>query len=475
MKTALLRQISSLIEVSVLLLIDYISIFILYSIALWIRVKILPHFHRLYQESLPEKFSTFFFLFMFIYIIIFLFEGIYTKRIPFWREYERLIKGSTLAILIIFSIVSIGKFSPDVSRTVLLLGYILVIVFLPLIKLLVKPTVLRLLGLKRRIFIVASIEMMPAIKRAIENEPYLSAEIVGEYLFHEGSTNIDNECVKDIISNLNYVKATTLIIGLNGPLRINITSFIRSLKDSNVDIFIIPDLYGIPLLGIELDYFFNEQLMIINVKNRLKNPFYRITKRIFDIVVGTLLLIFSMPLMLLIAILIKLDSKGSIIYKHRRIGYKGREFDCLKFRTMVEGADKMLTKIISENPKMKEEWDKYKKIPNDPRITRFGKFLRKTSLDELPQLINVIKGEMSLVGPRPVLYEELELFKEGSEYYLEVKPGITGLWQISGRSDLDFQKRVELESWYVKNYSLWLDITVIIRTIKVVITKAGAY
>lgn len=475
MRQALIRQLNAIMEVLILMLIDYIIIFTLYTFALIIRIKLLPHFHALYREALPEKFSTFFFIFMFIYIIIFLFEGIYTKRIPFWREYEKIIKGSTLAILIIFSIVSLGKFSPDVSRTVLLLGYIFIVMFLPLIKLLIKPGILRLLNLNKKVYIVSSIDMLPGIKRAIDNEPYLAFEVVGEYLFHEGVSQIDVEAIKDIEENISKINPSVLIIGLNGPLRINIKSFIKSLNRFNLDILIIPDLYGIPLLGIELDYFFNEQLMIIKLKNRLSNPFYRAVKRVFDIVVGTSLFILCIPLMLLIAMLIKIDSKGPVIYRHRRIGFKGREFNCLKFRTMVDGADQMLDKIINENPQMREEWEKYKKIPNDPRVTRFGRFLRKTSLDELPQLINVIKGEMSLVGPRPVLYEELKLFNEDSDYYLEVKPGITGLWQISGRSDIDFQKRVELEIWYVKNYSIWLDITVIIRTVKVVLTRVGAY
>ncbi len=475
MKSALIKQFNAFLELLVLLLIDYLVVFALYSLALLIRIKILPAFHILYQDRLPEKFSTFFFIFLFIYIVIFLFEGIYTKRIPFWREYERIIKGSSLAILIIFSIVSIGKFSPDVSRTVLLLGYILIIIFLPLFKLLIKPLILRLLRLQKKVYLVASLEMLPNIKRAIENEPYLSFEIVGEYIFHEGSKTIDQEAINDIRTGISTSDASIIIVGLNGPLRINITNFIKSFKDNNIDILIIPDLYGIPLLGIEMDYFFNEQLMIIKIKNRLKNPFYRAIKRIFDIVIGSFLLILSLPFMLIIAILIKIDSKGSIIYRHRRIGFKGKKFDCLKFRSMVEGADGMLEKILEANPEMKEEWDKYKKLPDDPRVTPIGRFLRQTSLDELPQLINVIKGEMSLVGPRPVLYEEFKLFNEDSDYYLEVKPGITGLWQISGRSDIDFQKRIELESWYVKNYSLWLDITVIIRTIKVVFTKAGAY
>ena len=475
MKSALKGQFKFLLELMVLAALDFIIIFLLYSVALATRIKLLPYFHRLYQDPLPERFSAFFFLFIFIYIVIFVFEGIYTKRIPFWREYERIIKGATLAILIDFSIVSLGKFSPDVSRTVLLLGYILTVMFLPLIKLLTKPLVLRLLRLDKRVYIVASLEMLPNIRRAIQNEQYLSFDIVGEYIFHEGKTDIDEESIKDISNGISFYRATTLVVGLNGPLRINITHFIKSLKEHNIDILIIPDLYGIPLLGVEMDYFFNEQLMIIKIKNRLKNPFYRAMKRLFDLIVGSMLLILSLPVMLVLAVLIKFDSKGQIIYRHRRIGYKGREFDCLKFRTMVDGADKKLDEILNDNPELREEWDKYKKLPDDPRVTKFGRVLRQMSLDELPQLINVIKGDMSLVGPRPVLYEELKLFEEGSDYYLEVKPGITGLWQISGRSDIDFKKRAELEIWYVKNYSLWLDITVIIRTFKVVITKAGAY
>lgn len=475
MKSALKGQFKFLLELMVLAALDFIIIFLLYSVALATRIKLLPYFHRLYQDPLPERFSAFFFLFIFIYIVIFVFEGIYTKRIPFWREYERIIKGATLAILIDFSIVSLGKFSPDVSRTVLLLGYILTVMFLPLIKLLTKPLVLRLLRLDKRVYIVASLEMLPNIRRAIQNEQYLSFDIVGEYIFHEGKTDIDEESIKDISNGISFYRATTLVVGLNGPLRINITHFIKSLKEHNIDILIIPDLYGIPLLGVEMDYFFNEQLMIIKIKNRLKNPFYRAMKRLFDLIVGSMLLILSLPVMLVLAVLIRFDSKGPIIYRHRRIGYKGREFDCLKFRTMVDGADKKLDEILNDNPKLREEWDKYKKLPDDPRVTKFGRVLRQMSLDELPQLINVIKGDMSLVGPRPVLYEELKLFEEGSDYYLEVKPGITGLWQISGRSDIDFKKRAELEIWYVKNYSLWLDITVIIRTFKVVITKAGAY
>lgn len=475
MKRIIKSHVKYIMEIVLLLALDYFVIFSLYSVALAIRIRILPGFHRLYQEALPDRFSTFFFLFILIYIIIYLFEGIYTKRIPFWREYERIIKGSTLAILIIFAIVSIGKFSPDVSRTVLLLGYFLTVLFLPLIKLLTKPTLLKLLRLNKRVYLVASIDMLPAIRRAIQNEQYISFDIAGEYIFYEGITSIDQKAIEDIKENLIRCGAGTLIVGLNGPLRINITQFIKALSELNMDILIVPDLYGIPLLGIEMDYFFNEQLMIIKIKNRLKNPFYRAIKRLFDLFIGSLLLVLSLPVMLVIAILIRLDSRGAVIYRHRRIGYKGKEFNCLKFRSMIEDADKMLDEILAVNPQLRVEWDKYKKIPDDPRVTRFGRFLRKTSLDELPQLINVIKGDMSLVGPRPVLFEELQLFKEDSGYYLEVKPGITGLWQISGRSDIDFEKRVELEIWYVKNYSLWLDITVIIRTIKVVLTKAGAY
>lgn len=165
-------------------------------------------------------------------------------------------------------------------------------------------------------------------------------------------------------------------------------------------------------------------------------------------------LLFFWPLLLLIAVWIYLDSPGPVVFKHMRIGKNGRPFPCYKFRTMCVDADLCLAALLEKYPDARNEWEKNYKLKNDPRITGSGAFLRKTSLDELPQIFNVLRGEMSLVGPRPVTEKELVLYGEYLVDYLSVKPGITGMWQVNGRSNTTYAERVQMDSWYVHNWSL---------------------
>ncbi|ADU96643.1 Undecaprenyl-phosphate galactose phosphotransferase [Thermovibrio ammonificans HB-1] len=200
-------------------------------------------------------------------------------------------------------------------------------------------------------------------------------------------------------------------------------------------------------------------------------------KRVFDVIFSSFVILLLSPIYLTIAVIIKFVDRGPVFFKHRRVGCEGKEFEVIKFRSMYPDAEERLKKLLEKDAKAREEWKKKFKLKNDPRITPIGKFLRKTSLDELPQFFNVLKGDMSVVGPRPVVKEELEKFyKDKAKYYLSVKPGITGYWQVEGRSDIeDYEKRVEMDVWYVKNQSLWLDIKIILKTIWVMLTGKGAY
>ena len=199
-------------------------------------------------------------------------------------------------------------------------------------------------------------------------------------------------------------------------------------------------------------------------------------KRLFDIVFSLFAIIITLPITIPIAIIIKLTDGGSIIYGHERVGKDGKKFKMLKFRSMCMNADKKLKEILKNDSKAKEEWEKTFKLKNDPRITPIGKFLRKTSLDELPQFINVLKGEMSVVGPRPVVEEELKkYYKDKAELYKSVKPGVTGYWQVEGRSDTDYNERIKMDEYYIKNRSFLMDLKIILKTIKVMITGKGAY
>ncbi len=190
-----------------------------------------------------------------------------------------------------------------------------------------------------------------------------------------------------------------------------------------------------------------------------------IYKRFFDIVFSVLCLILLSPIFLLIALTIKITSRGSIFYSHPRVGANGKQIAVYKFRTMQLNADEKLRAILRQNSKLKKEWQENFKLKNDPRITQVGKLLRKTSLDELPQLFNVLKGEMSLIGPRPVKQEELERYGNNQSTFLSLKPGMTGLWQISGRSNISYDQRVNLDIYYVENWSPFLDFKILVLTI----------
>lgn len=198
---------------------------------------------------------------------------------------------------------------------------------------------------------------------------------------------------------------------------------------------------------------------------------YRFTKRSFDIVASFLSMIIASPFLIVIAVLVKISSSGPVFYKHYRVGFKGKPMHIYKFRTMVKDADKM---IASFTPEQKTEFYANFKLENDPRITKIGSFLRKTSLDELPQLLNILKGEMSFVGPRPIVDEELERYGNDKEKFLSVKPGLTGYWACHGRSDTSYAERMRLELYYVDHASLMLDIRILLKTVLSVFKQEGA-
>lgn len=200
------------------------------------------------------------------------------------------------------------------------------------------------------------------------------------------------------------------------------------------------------------------------------------TKRFFDITFSLLAMFLALPLFIVIGLAVFATSRGKIIYAHRRIGRGGKNFHCFKFRTMYRDADDRLKQLLSSDPELNEEWQKSHKLKNDPRVTPIGRFLRKCSLDELPQFWNVLKGDLSIVGPRPVVEEELQLHigpKAGK--ILSIRPGITGLWQVSGRSDTTYDTRIRLDEHYIDNHSLYLDFKLILKTIPAIISSRGAY
>ena len=212
-------------------------------------------------------------------------------------------------------------------------------------------------------------------------------------------------------------------------------------------------------------------------KQYYKKDFYKIIKTIFDLFFALIILITCFPIFIFIAFLIKLSSRGPIFYLQERIGKNKKAFNCIKFRTMHPEAEDILENLIVNNKKLRKEFEETHKLKNDPRITNIGKFLRKTSLDEMPQFLNVIKMEMSIIGPRPIVKKEIQKYGASYNKVISIKPGITGLWQVSGRNNLSYKRRVILDCLYVDNISLIIDLRIMIRTLGVIFfpNDRGAY
>ena len=268
----------------------------------------------------------------------------------------------------------------------------------------------------------------------------------------------------------------TVIVTVPGMEKEKLQALLENVQPYVRDIIFVPDLIGVPLYNVEAQTLFNEQIMMLSLRNNLARRRNRAFKRLFDIFVGGLLCIPIIPILLVIAICIKIDSKGSAFFNGQRIGKNGKTFTCYKFRSMYLDAQNILEEYLAESPVAKEEWDTYAKLRDyDPRVTKVGKWIRKYSLDELPQILNVIKGDMSLVGPRPYLPREKEDIGEYLSTITLTVPGITGFWQTSGRNDVSFAGRVAMDTWYVRNWSVWLDLMYLFKTAKIVFTGKGAY
>ncbi|RIY00026.1 exopolysaccharide biosynthesis polyprenyl glycosylphosphotransferase [Aureimonas flava] len=206
----------------------------------------------------------------------------------------------------------------------------------------------------------------------------------------------------------------------------------------------------------------------------LSRPVGGSLKRAVDVTLTLGALLVLSPLMLLIIAAMKISDPGPVFFGHKRVGFDGRHFRCYKFRSMATNSAELLQRLLQSDPAASAEWEATQKLRNDPRVTRLGRFLRETSLDELPQLFNVLRGEMSLIGPRPIVDEEVHRYTHRFEAYKRTRPGVTGMWQVNGRSNTSYASRVKFDTYYVRHWSLWLDVQILFKTIKVVMNREGS-
>ena len=464
---------------------DIFSMAVVMAASIQVRLRLLPLIYPHFPDSLPAHLADYSLAFLGLYLLCMYYEGLYTARLPFWQESRKVIRALTLTFILAFAAVSLMKLGGEVSRTVLLGGYLLALPAVPLGRFLAK-TVLGSAGLWNEPCLIAGTgPQARMIVEALSRDRYLGYTVCGLI----GVTAADD--TDPIIINdqeypiLGIIEDLPLVLKRHGIRHVviaapdlpgaQLVSAVNQVQPYTRSILVVPDLAGIPVIGGEAEYFFNERLLAFRTRNNLASRANVISKRAFDVIVGGLLLLLLAPLLLLLAALIRLESPGAAVFAHRRLGKNGVVFKCYKFRSMVINAQELLPQLLKNNPDLQEQWNRDFKLKDDPRVTRIGRILRRTSLDEIPQLINVLKGEMSLVGPRPIVAEEMERFGDMAREYMMVLPGITGLWQVSGRNDIDYQERVLMESWYVRNWSLWMDISLLFRTIGVVLNRKGAY
>ena len=418
----------------------------------------------------------------FCYMIFANMYGLYTKRQQFTDEILCVLKSSCLGTLTIAVILYLTKDAALISRSFIIFWALLLFPFISLERLILKNIVrnnkflttpaLLLLGDDVDMKVIKDIHH--TINAGYNYIGYLSCNNVqqskssDEEIPHIGIWEDAPNIIKELGIN------DVIIIAHKLPL-VGIEQLVATLQPLVKHVSVVPTLGKMPLNGVDLTTLLDGRYVMLNLHNNLNFWYNRLAKFIFDYTLTLLGTILISPIFLIIAIAIKLDSKGPVIFTHERIGRSGKPFKCYKFRSMKQDAQQILQEILANDPLAKAEWDKDFKLKNDPRITRLGRFLRATSLDELPQIFNVLKGEMRLVGPRPIVEKEIERYGEGYREYKAVRPGLTGLWQTSGRNDISYTDRVRLDTWYTKNWTLWLDIIILWRTIKVVLKKDGAY
>jgi undecaprenyl-phosphate galactose phosphotransferase len=291
-----------------------------------------------------------------------------------------------------------------------------------------------------------------------------------------GQLRVITAAPDEIVSALVKAGCRQVIWVPDDRLQLEQNDLIDQLIGADIRVAIVPPLRRLPLFGLSTSSFFGKDLLLLQVRNNLARLPQRILKRSLDIVGSATLILFLSPLFAALALFIKLEDGGPVFFWQDRIGRNGRDFRCWKFRTMVVDAEELLKRWENEDPTLLARYRESNfKLQEDPRTTQIGRWMRRKSLDELPQLFNTLIGQMSLVGPRPLLRRELPEYGPGISLYERVRPGISGLWQISGRSHTTFAERVSYDEWYIKNWTVWYDVVILLQTMWVLLAGQGAY
>lgn len=388
-------------------------------------------------------------------------KGHYAMRMPFWEDAKAVTYACLTGLLCEVFLIYANKI--DVSRVSTFVTWMIAPVL-----------VMSARGFARALLSASGRSMDRAVvfgrsdmaARAVDmfaSDPHLGVSIV---------SSTDDFDAQAAVALVRSAGATEAVVAMSGGDEAEVV-LVSELRRAGIDVAVIPPSLGMSA-SMNVQYVIGMDAVMLVSRPQVAPLTTRAAKRLFDVVIASAALAVLAVPMAVVAAVVALDG-GSAFFAHPRIGRHGRVFRCLKFRSMGTDSAERLARLLESDPAAREEWERDRKLVNDPRITRIGHMIRKTSLDELPQLFNVLAGSMSLIGPRPVTASEMEKYGDAAAHYLEVRPGLTGLWQVSGRNDISYERRVELDVWYVENWSAWHDMAILWKTIPILLGRKGAY
>ncbi len=479
------RFLKKVVRLFGLVIIDLGAFYVSLLLAAFTRTEIVP----IFLKEIPGFYSSWqnaviMWWIPIIYIFFIQYQGLYFTHYPFWEETRNITKSLTVAFFFVFVAIYLSGLYGKVFRILLVLLWLFSLFLFPIFRYYWKKLLFKLGIWRENVLIIGTGENAVLTVKGLQNETHLGYNIIG---FLEDKAKKTKKAVEigdkkyDIFGDISeldkiveqYNIETVFIAKPYSPE--DLTKIVNYVYHIVKRVVVIPDLKGVSIFNSELHFLFMEKIFMINIRNNLNSRTNIIIKRAFDLFLFILLIPFVAPLILFIMLLIKIDSKGPVFFMQERVGIDEKVFKTFKFRTMHVDAEEKLKHILETDEEARNYYNKYWKLKDDPRVTRIGKFLRRFSLDEWPQIFNVLNGTMSFIGPRPYIPSELEKIGEMRNIIFSVKPGLTGLWQVSGRSDTKYDFRIQTDAWYVQNWSTWLDIIILMRTPAAVLKAKGAY
>lgn len=402
-------------------------------------------------------------LFLFVNVVCRLYHGNFVyPAMPLSpvEEFRRLFASSLFAHLLLIAVLGFARTDLEYSHFIIVFAGVVVGLLAQLVRNIVRRLLLKLHLCQIPVALAGSGKTAKRVEAILARNAYIGFDVVLKF---------DDAHLRDIVGESRKRDVKILLACQDERF---FRAQMREFADWFNHIEYLPRMEVFPVFGAHAVSIDGIGGMEMTNQRRMKAM--RWEKRVLDFLLSAVGFCLALPFFAVIPVLIKLTSPGPVLYRARRLGKGGREFVCLKFRSMYRDADARLSEMLAAEPGLAAEFNASFKLRNDPRVTPFGRFLRKTSLDELPQLLNVFRGEMAFIGPRPIVSREIPLYGDDYEILKLVRPGITGLWQCSGRSDVDYERRVALDTYYILNWSPWLDIWIFIKTIGAVLAMKGA-